>query len=136
MVVAATVLVRNVIIFSLMVKVQSLRNRSNIILGSLATTDLLVGVLVAPMHILQFFVIHLVKIAPLTVHADSCLCRYRQKPTIWQDDEPLVLSSPLASYHIAPAVSISSVWSDYYIANYDDEIDKLDNISTVKNLDE
>ena len=52
---AAKVLIGNVIIVSLMMKIHSLRNRSNMILGSLATTDLLVGVVVAPMHILQFF---------------------------------------------------------------------------------
>ena len=44
----------NLIIVILMLKIRSFRNRSNMILGSLAATDLLVGFLVAPMYVLQF----------------------------------------------------------------------------------
>ena len=53
--VAAVALSGNMVVVILMLKIRSLRSRSNIILGSLAATDLLVGLFLAPMHILQFF---------------------------------------------------------------------------------
>ena len=54
-VVAGMALFGNLLIAILMLKIRSFRSRSAVILGSLATIDLLVGFVIAPMHILQLF---------------------------------------------------------------------------------
>ena len=53
--VAAVAFIGNFLIGILMLKVPSLRSRANIIIGSLVATDLVVGLLLAPMHSLELF---------------------------------------------------------------------------------